>query len=205
MNKFAYVKYEKSDSNDIAAEDLSGFRLVRCRLKKEPGFFVKRKIRRLTAGFCTLDEKSIADELFSVSPKELFKKNFPYAVSEFARIYNLNLSDKEIAVAFEPSDEALSELSDIFGMVYVSAPKKECSLYNVFYTEEAAKRHFDFAVVENFNVSADYIFNLSPKPVTGAVNDISVSAGEFDIIPDSAKNSVLCQYNVPFIIKGFVR
>ena len=205
MNKFAYVKYEKSDSNDVTAEDLSGFRLVRCRLKNNPGFFVKRKIKKLTSGFCTLDEKSIADELFLSKPKDLFKQNFVYAVSEFGRIYNLPFSDKEIVVAFEPSDKALSGLSDIFGMVYVSALKRECSLYNVFYTEEIAKRHFDFAVVENAGVSADYIFNLSEKPIQGAVNDISVSAGEFDVISDNAKNSVLCQYNVPFSITGFVR
>lgn len=205
MNKFAYVKYEKSDSNDVTAEDLTDFRLVRCRLKNNPGFFVKRKIRKLTSGFCTLDENSIADELFSVIPKDLFKQNFVYTVSEFGRIYDLSLSDKEIAVAFEPSYEVLSELSDIFKMVYVFAPKRECSMYNVFYTEEIAKRHFDFAVAENFGISADYIFNLSEKPMPGAVNDISVSAGEFDVIPDNAKNSVLCQYNVPFGITGFVR
>ena len=62
MNKFCYVRYEKSDTNDVNVTDFPDFRVVDCSFKKRLGFFGKRRVRKFTDGFCTLDENKISEE-----------------------------------------------------------------------------------------------------------------------------------------------
>ena len=206
MNKFCYVRYEISDTNDVKVTDFPDFRVVDCSFKKRLGFFGKRRVRKFTDGFCTLDEKKLSEDLFVIRPKELFRKHILLAVREFSRIYNIPLFNKEIVVAFRHDYEILKQLSEAFGMVYVIAPKTDCDLYNVFYTEKCPDKHFDFEIFDtDCGVCADHIFNLSDLSHAGEINDIITAYCELDILPDFAKNSVICQYNLPFSITGFVR
>lgn len=206
MNKFCYVRYEKSDTNDVKVTDFPDFRVVDCSFKNRLGFFVRRRVRKYTNGFCTLDENKLAEELFVPHPKELFRRHIFLAVSEFSRIYNIPLFNREIVVAFRHDYEVLKQLSQLFGMVYVIAPKTDCDLYNVFYTEKCPEKHFDFAICDkDLGLCAEHIFNLSDFYYPGEINDIITESYELGILPDSVKNSVICQYNLPFNITGFLR
>lgn len=207
MNRFCYIRYEKSDSNDISAEDFGSFRVVLCSFVKYPGFFMKRKLKKFTDGFCCFDEYSIADNLFCPKPKELFKNNFTDAVVRFSEIYGVKLFDKEVFISFDPGDIILKKLCECFSMVYIFASKRSVMPYNAFFVSDVPKRKFDFSLVDRKigGLSSDYMFNLSDYNIPGAVNDIqTIADSEYDIIPSSVKNSVFYHYGIPFEIIGFV-
>ena len=205
MNNLCCVVYGADDKNKIYSTDIKNLRIITCNHKgRYPGFFARRKIKKLCRKTETFDRLGIAENLLTIQPKCLFRRDIARCIEEYALRFNINLSKQEIAVYGRIDAQNIQILSEKSKMLWLFGNNAD-DIHNAYSPAKYVKTDIAIYADSDYDVpESNLIFNLTEIPFN-AVNDIIVSVKGVEFLDESLKNNIVFTCGFSYEITNFIK